>query len=228
MSGVVKDIESIRMPSLSKSTASSRELVFTGECPQAEAVGELRMLSEFTNPSDPSDANLISNISIENVNDTCSYEENTVTIDLKMDFRGTIGPMGRSAGSPSFSYPFFVAVTAANGDILAKEIFAANLTYPPGQQTQGYTEKLRQIIPIESKRRGKDFKVLVGFQLTPDQLAYNRQQIAQRLAAEQLAREAAKGKTPNALQRDVENAQQQVQQQAPQQIYIGRPVDITP
>ena len=219
MNGVMKDIESIRMPSLSSSTfENTKELVYSGACPRAEAVEELKMLAEFTDASNPGQSNLISSVEIANIKDSCSYDENTVTIDLQMDFVGTLGPQGHIGGSANFAYPFFVAVTANNGDILAKEIFSASLNYGPGQNAQGYTEKLRQIIPLENRNRGKDFKVLVGFQLTPDQLTYNRQQ----LAAEKLAAEAAKNQPA-----PFETQAQAAQEQAKKDIYIGRPVDIT-
>ena len=220
MQGVMKDIDSISMPSLSNSTFSNtKELVYSGACPRAEAVEELQTLAEFTDVSNPAQSNMISKVEIANIKDSCSYDENTVTIDLKMDFLGTLGPQGRLGPSPSFSYPFFVAVTASNGNILAKEIFSAPLSYGPGQSTQAYTEKLRQIIPLENSNQGRNFKVLVGFQLTPDQLAYNRQKIAEA----KLAAEAAKTQ-PKPFEAQAQNAQEQ----ANKDIYIGRPVQITP
>ncbi len=216
--GVVKDIKGINLPSLRNSTSrSSQELVYSGSCPQAEAVEELKSLSEFSDTSDQSDYNLVSKIGIANLQSACNYDERSVTIDLRMDFQGTLGPRGGNSGS--FSYPFFVAVTSARGDILAKEVFAAPLTYNPGQKTQTYTEKMRQIIPIENRDRGSKYKILVGLQLTPDQLGYNRKKIAE----EKLLLEAEEQKKT-----EFEKAPMEMQEQAQKEIYIGRPVDILP
>ena len=139
-----------------------------------------------------------------------------------MDFAGTLGPQARAASGqkPFFSHPFFVAITSDNGDILAKEIFAASLTYPAGADSQTYTERLRQVIPIDNRDRGANYKVLVGFQLTPDQLAYNRK----KLAEVQIMRAAEQNQPPQ-FQQQTQDMQEQV---AKDSIYIGRPVDITP
>lgn len=224
LDGVAKDFESIQMPSWgsSKPTHSAENLVYSGGCPSVEAVGELKTLSEFTTAADQNDYNLISKIEIIETHSTCSYDERSVTIDLHMDFLGTLGPQGRTATTqtPFFSYPFFVAVTSHSGKILAKEVFAASLTYDPGEMNRGYTEKLRQIIPIESKDRGSRYKVLVGFQLTPDQLSYNR-----RIMAEEKLRRDTEALKPSQFEQQAQAAQEQAVKDS---IYIGRPVPITP
>lgn len=220
--GVKKDFESIKLPSLSGSTAASGEkLVYSGDCPRVEAVEDLKMLSEFSDTNNQTEQNLISTVKITKIQSACSYEERSVTVDLKMDFAGRIGPQSRSAAgnSPFFSYPFFVAVTSANGTILAKEIFAASMTYAPGQNTQTYTEKMRQIIPIENRDRGANYKVLVGFQLTPDQLSHNRLTLEQ----EKLAAQAEAQKPPPAQIQTI-----RVQEQVAKESYVGAPVTITP
>ena len=225
--GVVKDLESIKLPALKNSTATSaQQLVYSGNCPSVEAVPELQSLSEFTEITDQSDYNLISSVEITNMQSACNYDERAVTIDLSMNFSGELGPQGKAPGS--FSYPFFVAITSARGEILAKEIFAASLNYEPGQTTKLYSEKLRQIIPIENKDHGARYKVLVGFQLTPDQLTFNRKaiadEIAQKEAEEKLLRQAQKMKK-STFESGAQNAQEQA---AKDNTYIGKPITITP
>lgn len=220
--GVQKDFASLNLPSLNGSSSSaSDDLVYSGACPKVEAVSDLKMLAEFTNPNEQTEQNLISEVKIDKIQSACSYDEKSVTIDLKMDFAGRIGPQSRAAAgnSPFFSYPFFVAVTSANGTILAKEIFSANLGYNPGESTKTYTEKLRQIIPIENRDRGANYKVLVGFQLTPDQLSYNRLTIEQ----EKLAAQAKAQAAPPAQIQTI-----QMQEQVSKESYVGAPVTITP
>ena len=224
--GVMKDFESINIPALDGFSPTNNDtvtdkLVYTGGCPAVEAVEELSSLSEFTDASNQTDYNLIAKIDIAKIQNSCSYDKNAVTIDLSMDFLGTLGPTGRasSGGKPFFSYPFFVAVTSASGDILAKEIFAASMTYSPGQSTQTYTEKLRQIIPVESRDTGASYKVLVGFQLTPDQLAYNR-----KILQEEALRREAEAHKPSEFEQQARDAQEQ----AVKDSNIGVPIVITP
>lgn len=145
-------------------------------CPQIEIVDDLSSISDFTNPKKQKKDNLISRVDIQSAESTCRIASKSTIIDLKLLFKGQLGKKGRekSSDKPFFSYPFFVAVTSPSGKIIAKEIFAASLTYPPQEKTHVYFEKLRQIIPIKNENEARYYKILIGFQVTPDQLAYNR------------------------------------------------------
>ena len=226
MDGVAKDLSSIKMPSMNNSPRNSQagKFIYDGDCPRVETVNELSTLYEFTSFGNQDPNNLVSSVDISNVQSACSYDEQSVTIDTQIYFQGALGARGRTSASSStsYSYPFFVAVTSSDGKILAKEVFTAPLTYAPGQNTQTYTEKMRQIIPIENRDRGSRYKIIVGLQLNPDQLAYNRRLIAER-EAEILRQQQAAQAQPMAQMKT-----QEMQEQANKEIYIGRPVAITP
>tara|TARA_R110002072_G_scaffold108678_1_gene235584 strand:+ start:167 stop:811 length:645 start_codon:yes stop_codon:yes gene_type:complete len=145
-------------------------------CPQVEIVDDLSSLSDFESPKKQNKANLISRVDLRSAESSCKLASKSAVVDLKLFFNGQLGPKGRikPADKPFFSYPFFVAVTAPSGKIMAKEIFAASLTYAGNENTHVYNEVLRQIIPINSKSEASRYKILIGFQVTPDQLAYNR------------------------------------------------------
>lgn len=67
---------------------------------------------------------------------------------------------------------------------MAKEVFAASLNFGSGASSANYYESLRQIIPVKHGTNSGKYKVLVGFQLTHEQLAYNRAQAALEEAAQ--------------------------------------------
>jgi len=152
------------------------ERLLADNCPAVDIVGELSSLSEFTNPQNPIEKNMISRVQISESSSLCEYTTKSVTVDLKLTFDGILGQQGRinSNDKPFFTYPFFIAVVSPSGKILAKEIFAASMTYDQGKDHQLYYESLRQIIPVKGKRNGARHKIMVGFQLSPEQLAYNR------------------------------------------------------
>ncbi len=187
MDGILEDFDSLQLPALMSGEDSADNLTYSGHCPAVDKMHELSMLSEFTNPSDPSEENLISRAAIANLETTCNYDERSVTVDLKMTFDGILGPRGRSSENdkPFYSYPFFIAIAENNGRILAKEIFAASMTYDRGENRHTYYENMRQIIPLEYRDRGNRYKIIIGFQLSPDQLAYNRRQIRNKKASAQ-------------------------------------------
>jgi hypothetical protein len=145
-------------------------------CPQVKIVDELSALNEFSDLSSPADYNLISRVTLAQSESNCTYDGKNAIVDLKLVFDGQIGPKGRAkpGDTPTFSYPFFIAVTDSNNEIKAKEVFGASVTYAAGENSHTYYESLRQIIPVEDGMEAKNFSVLVGFQLSPDQLRYNR------------------------------------------------------
>lgn len=148
-------------------------------CPQVKIVDELSALNEFADLSSPGDDTLISRVTLSQSESSCVYDGNNAVVDLKLVFDGQMGPKGRKkpGDTPIFSYPFFIAVTGSDGSIKAKEVFGASITYAAGETNHTYYESLRQIIPVESNVEARDFNVLIGFQLTPEQLRYNRAHI---------------------------------------------------
>ncbi|GJL85261.1 MAG: hypothetical protein DHS20C02_10360 [Micavibrio sp.] len=182
--GMKEDISGIGMPEFA-SLGQDRTAI-TSTCPEVHIVEELATLKEFASRTDNSPGNLVSKVDINQIESSCKRGNQSITVDLKLAFAGKVGPQGRARGNdmPYFSYPFFVAITAPNGNILAKEVFAAPITYEREQDTRTYYESLRQIIPVKYETKAGKYKVLVGFQLNNDQLAYNRAQIELQKEAE--------------------------------------------
>ncbi len=153
------------------------EVLLASPCPSIEIIDDLSSLSDFSDPKNTAATQLISRVDLSSAQSTCKLASKSAIIDLKLIFKGALGDKGRikSSDKPFFSYPFFVAVTSPSGKIMAKEIFAASLTYGANENKHTYFENLRQIIPIKSKDMARHYKILIGFQVTPDQLAYNRE-----------------------------------------------------
>jgi len=189
MEGLQQDITNIKFADFTTAASVSEDpqsaYLIDGNCPQVQIVEDLSRLHEFNVGQSMTSSNLVSSVTVNETQSTCEYNDRSVTMDLKLAFNGQLGPKGRSASktNASFSYPFFVAITNANGKILAKEIFAASIAYSAGEQEKTYFETLRQIIPADNRAQGARYKVMIGFQLAEQQLAYNRKL----LAAEQLA-----------------------------------------
>lgn len=164
------------LSSLPTTTPTSPERLLESPCPQVELVDDLSSISDFVNMQKISHENLVSRVDLGSAESTCKLSNNSAIVDLKLIFNGILGAKGRMKNSdtPYFSYPYFVAVTAPNGKIMAKEIFAAPISYNANENEHVYFENLRQIIPIRSKDVANHYKILIGFQVSPEQLAYNR------------------------------------------------------
>ncbi len=145
-------------------------------CPPISVVGDLNALHQFMDMENPQEKDAISSIAFSTVKSDCRYNEHNVVVDLDIMFDGTLGPRARvwKTDKPSFAYPYFVAITTPDGDIIAKEVFAATISYGDNQETATHEEHMRQIIPLNGDTYGTEHELLIGFQLTEDELFYNR------------------------------------------------------
>jgi hypothetical protein len=141
-------------------------------CVPVTTVDELKTLSQFMDEQAPRAENNISSAVITNVSANCSYNDKNTIVDLDITFDGALGPKAHTwkAEKPSFAYPYFVAITQPDGRIATKEVFGVTLSYEKGQNTMTQHEHMRQVIPQSAQPQ----QIVVGFQLTEAQLAYNR------------------------------------------------------
>lgn len=94
-------------------------------------------------------------------------------IDAEVELTFAFGK-GEAASGDSHRYPFFVAVTRRNGTVLAKQSYAVDVDFD-GEPVRARTERVAVTIPrADETISGANFEVLVGFELTEAQLAFNR------------------------------------------------------
>lgn len=142
-------------------------------CPHAQVVNDLKSIHQFTAPNAPNQTQSVSSASMDIINYNCATENGSLVLDIEVGFNGKLGVEGRTAQTtPSLSYPYFVAVTDGKGTILAKEIFSATLAYTDNSDIVSQSETIRQAMPADTVT--SSYRVLVGFQLSPQELAYNR------------------------------------------------------
>lgn len=177
-----QSLSDIKMPSFSGGEPPAEEAVLSMDgihtCPQVNIVPDLGMLHEFTDMEQPSDTTLVSAATMEVERTSCVYspEHGSVAVQMTLAFSSRLGPRSKiyKGDKPNFAYPYFLAVTNPEDEIVAKEVFAASMSFPADQGAMEYRETLRQIVPLEQITDGPDYAILIGFQLSDDQLAYNR------------------------------------------------------
>ena len=114
----------------------------------------------------------------------CRYAgTDPVRAEVEIDFAFGKGP---AATSDRKDYGYWVAVTRRSGKVLNKEHFAVRADFSDSSVT-GETEVLQQIIIPRNDESvsAANFEVLIGFDLTEDQLTYNREGRRFRLGAGQ-------------------------------------------
>jgi hypothetical protein len=186
MNGIKQSVQNIKMPDISgksasdvaaPSSASNGLMAAAGaDCPQVKALPDLASISQFADPINPTAAKMIATTVIDNVGASCQVAPNSVSVELSLDFTGTLGPVGLKDlnGQANYTYPYFLTVITPDGQILSKDVFALSMVYENKQMTVRKQDKLRQVIPLMAGQNASQFQIVVGFQLSESELSYNR------------------------------------------------------
>ena len=146
----------------------------SGPCPVGGAIYDAARYVSFDGDGSKVFTNIAYTGEITDVRLFCRYTgETPLEAEIEVDFAFGKGPMGAAA---SHDYPFFVAVTRRNGKVLAKEYFNVRGEFKRGSSVSGATELVNRIrIPrADESISGVNFEIVVGFELTPEQLEFNR------------------------------------------------------
>jgi hypothetical protein len=111
---------------------------------------------------------------IQGISAGCQYKDDE-PIRVVMDVLFEFGKGATAAGNAK-TYRYWVAVTDRNRDVIAKESFEIPVNFDQGQDRVYVTERIEQItIPrAQATTSGGNFEVLVGFEVTPQMAAFNR------------------------------------------------------
>jgi hypothetical protein len=152
-------------------------LVDTGPiCPVTAVLSDavtVTKLKPGTPPGPPNPANVAFTAEMSQAKLDCDYdrEQNRLTVDINFAVKATRGPAAMGA-DPQLD--FFVAVVDADNNILSKMVYHGQPVLS-GRGSNVYTQNVDNFpVPLAMDKRPYDYEILTGFQLTPDELAYNR------------------------------------------------------
>jgi hypothetical protein len=143
-----------------------------GPCPVAGVLYDANRVAEIKGAERHENVGFTGQI--EAVRGFCRYiNSNPITMELEIDFAFGRGP---KAEGETRTFPYFVSVTRRDRSVLAKDVSNVTVKFPKGADVVRQTEKVEGIVipratPTVS---GTNFEVIVGFDLTPEELAYNR------------------------------------------------------
>jgi hypothetical protein len=101
----------------------------------------------------------------------CTTEKSGVKVEMTVQLVVERGPA--STGAP-VDLQYFVAVTDPARRVLAKEVFPAQIAFEGNQRVSGSSEEIEERIPIPRGADPGSYSIIVGFQLTPEEVEYNR------------------------------------------------------
>lgn len=182
---VRQDFVGVRTPRRTSLTAGLRVALFgallaglaacadplSRACPQAGVLGDAGRIELMRADGDAdSPRSVIATGMIERINSDCRYTDNEARIEVEAVISAERGP-GAERDQAEFDY--FVTILTPGDDIAAKRVFTVSVPFDNGRGR--VRESLTQTIPISGPfGSAAGYRIIVGFQLTPEQLERNR------------------------------------------------------
>lgn len=117
---------------------------------------------------------VIAHAEIGKVVSKCEYniDESVITVDIAFDGIAEIGP---AATSRQLTLDTFLAVTRRFSTFDKKQVYQVPVVFEPGQRQVRFVKTVDGTeLPYGGTTDGRIYQILIGFQLTGEQLAYNR------------------------------------------------------
>jgi hypothetical protein len=146
---------------------------FPPECPHAGVLADAADLTRYRSNSAGHDlTDMVLDGQITGVSGDCTRgSRRELDVSVAVSMRLTRGPAARGSVG---SVPFFVAVTQ-DGQVLDKQIYHIAPDFAANSDTVRLTsDPVSLTLPISAQKTGSAYNLVVGFQLTPDEVALNR------------------------------------------------------
>jgi hypothetical protein len=145
-----------------------------GPCPYVKVLYDAGRYVEFKNDREAS-ADVAYTGEIQSISAGCAYKnDQPITVQVEVLFELGKGPQAEGS---SKNYRYWVAVTRRNQSIIEKAYFDLPVKFAPGQDRVYVTEDIGEIsIPRATlTTSGSNFEILIGFDVTPQMAAFNRE-----------------------------------------------------
>lgn len=140
-------------------------------CPRAAIVKDASRLTTFR----PGPGRDITDIKFEarlpRIEIGCKYDDQGVEVQTNVVIIAARGPADTTRQA---QVRYFVAVLNPRNQVIGKKEFSTQLAFPINIDRGAVSEELVERIPVGRGVSASGYKIVVGFQLTPAELQYNR------------------------------------------------------
>ncbi len=146
-----------------------------GPCPLMGVLYDTARIVKFNQPGSQRYANIEYTGEMQGVQGLCRYvEADPIAMNMEIEMAFGRGP---AATSDRQTYRYWVAVTRRGRAPIEKVYFDVDVRFPRGQDVVTHRERIDEIVipRATADTSGENFEILVGFELTPEQLAFNRE-----------------------------------------------------
>ena len=145
-------------------------------CPRVSILKQTRFLTLYGEGPGRDDVDVAFELALRDVASDCDLDIDDeagggVQVTFALPIYATRGP---AAETDRLSVPFFVALADPGRQIVAKEIFTAEIAFDADGASARTVEEIEQWIPLGPGEIGAGYETLIGFQLSPAQLEDTR------------------------------------------------------
>ena len=140
-------------------------------CPPADAVAGVERMTSFRPGGGQDLTEVAFTARVDGIESICRYDDDGVEVAMNVRLSAERGPAD-TAREASLSY--FVAIENGPGNITAKEIYEVTLPFEGNRRRVGVVEEIDIKVPTPADKDFSGVRILVGLQITPEQLEYNR------------------------------------------------------
>ena len=141
-------------------------------CPGVNVLQQARQLTLYREGPGRDPTDVAFEVELAKARADCDHdideeEGGGVEVTFSLPIRATRGP---AAETDQLSVPYFVALVDGSREIVAKEVFTAEIAFEDAISRAQTVEEIEQWIPLGPGETGAAYETLVGIQLTPAQL----------------------------------------------------------
>lgn len=143
-------------------------------CPSGEVPREASKVTRFRDGPGRDLTDIVVEGEIYDILIQCKREKQTVAVDLQIGFSATRGPADRSRRA---DFEYWVAIVDSQRNVLSREAGRVRFDFKDNRMKLNFvSDEMEPLIPFKDPKEAGNYYVVVGFQLTPEELAWNRSQ----------------------------------------------------
>lgn len=140
-------------------------------CPSVGMPRETATLTRFREGPGRDLTDVIYEAGIADVKMACTYTSSGVDIELGVVLAAERGPANTSRTA---TVPYYIAIVDPQRNILAKEVFSTTLSFQQNVSRAAAMDETQEKIPLPKGQSAERYGVVLGMQLTPEEVEYNR------------------------------------------------------
>lgn len=142
--------------------------VTESNCPAVSVVSNVGSITRFTGAGRNAE-DVAFNASITGIIVDCTQGDE---IDMEVSF-AIVARRGPAMSEDNVTLPYFLILMRDNHLITAKKIYETSIHFDAGTDRAAVRETVIQRFESSDPARRYDYELLIGFQLTPDEVIYN-------------------------------------------------------